>query len=677
MNKKKMVSFIIGTISVICLITILNPIILGLEKDEKSQFDITMEMVSELETLAENYVKENNIKYYSPQEVACIYIRCERYNTGSWEFLAGSKMTKFEEYVTAENPDLASLKKLNELTLPNGETTDFVHMMAAINMYEESYGPLGSWAGDTCQLVTHIKNESGSIEELTKIAKGYFNSKTSLFNDQDVIADLDATNIYYLYSEEPKKRMSDIMNEYLRNINNEDRIIRFVDFKYQLEDFTIDNLRKSIYYDFSKASFVRSLLSSYKVSGKEYENHRYAAVYAFSDYLYENYPYNYSIIIENINKDNTLKLTDKSFKLNYSINKKSNIKDKNMTFSSSNENVIKADGDNFNIVGTGDTTLKIQCASNENIYSEINVTVEDKNSIFTFYEESISIDINNEKEKLPIENNNYDYYRIESCDENIIKVVDDYLVPLSNGNTKILVYNKDNAEIASLLIEVIGNKKAEEDIKTEIPSTITSSSELVSETESIESTESISATEEIKTTNNSETSELESTTREESVIVSETESIKSTESEIIKDNESTESVSMTGDIETTNHSKTSELENSTNEESVAVSITVSETKSNVTLKDSEFTKEDSVNFSTSRKEQSESKKAKQEDEIKTTIDSNKINQESIYSSKSFIDEDNNVQTGDSGIILWVFLSVSILIIFILYIILRKSDKYNH
>ena len=85
------------------------------------------------------------------------------------------------------------------------------------------------------------------------------------------------------------------------------------------------HLRKSIYYDFSKASFVRSLLSSYKVSGKEYENHRYAAVYAFSDYLYENYPYNYSIIIENINKDNTLKLTDKSFKLNYSINKKSNI----------------------------------------------------------------------------------------------------------------------------------------------------------------------------------------------------------------------------------------------------------------------------------------------------------------------------------------------------------------
>ena len=471
--------------------------------------------------------------------------------------------------------------------------------------------------------------------------------------------------------------MSDIMNEYLRNINNEERIQKFIDFKCQLEDFTRDNLRKSIYYDFSKASFVRSLLSSYKVSGKEYENHRYAAVYAFSDYLYENYPYNYSIIIENINEDNTLKLTVKSFKLNFSIDKKSNIKDKNMIFSSSNENVIKADGDNFNIVGTGDATLKIQCASNENIYSEINVTVEDKNSIFTFYEESISIDINNEKEKLPIENNNYDYYRIESCDENIIKVVDDYLVPLSNGNTKILVYNKDNAEIASLLIEVIGSKKAEEDIKTEILSTITSSSELVSETESIESTESISATEEIKTTNNSETSELESTTREESVIVSETESIKSTESEIIKDNESTESVSMTGDIETTNHSKTSELENSTNEESVAVSITVSETKSNVTLKDSEFTKEDSVNFSTSRKEQSESKKAKQEDEIKTTIDSNKINQESIYSSKSFIDEDNNVQTGDSGIILWVFLSVSILIIFILYIILRKSDKYNH
>lgn len=139
------------------------------EETPKTQYETITEKIQILEILAQQFLTTNNIKYYSPQELACIYIRCDRYSSGSWNFLAGSKNQQFEQYVESIDPSIKILKAVTSLILPNGDSTDFIHMMAAINMYEEKCGPLGSWAGDTAQLVTNIKNKNRYYRGINRI----------------------------------------------------------------------------------------------------------------------------------------------------------------------------------------------------------------------------------------------------------------------------------------------------------------------------------------------------------------------------------------------------------------------------------------------------------------------------------------------------------------------------
>ena len=431
----------------------------------KKIFDETMEMVSELESLAEEYVKRTGIAN-SPQEVVCIYIRCERYNSFSWSFFAGSKMPDFEAYVASVNPDLAKLKKMNELILPNGETTDFVHMIAAINMYQGGCGALGSWAGDAVQLASNIKNDTGTIDELTERAKFYFKNKISMFNDQDVIADLDATNIYYLYTGR-HTRLSNIMKEYFEISNTEIRVSDFVNFKYQFENLTKETLRNVVYNDFAKTGWITSLESSNGVSGDEFLNHRKAAVYAFSDYLYENYPYDYTIQIKDLNKKNILRTTDEDFQLNYSINKAVNAKDKrNVVFYSNDEDVIQVIGDKFHILKEGIATLRVQSVSSSSIYSEINVIVKDR--CFEFDEDSMSIDLNERLKEILIKKNDYDEYKLKSSDESILRIAGEYAIPISCGAVQIFAYDEEDRKIACLPVDVTDIEKEKEDISNAI-----------------------------------------------------------------------------------------------------------------------------------------------------------------------------------------------------------------
>lgn len=56
------------------------------------------------------------------------------YNTTIWQLTAGVRDAGFESYVNSSDPELASLQNMNTVVLPNGESIDFGHLLASMNL---------------------------------------------------------------------------------------------------------------------------------------------------------------------------------------------------------------------------------------------------------------------------------------------------------------------------------------------------------------------------------------------------------------------------------------------------------------------------------------------------------------------------------------------------------------
>ena len=192
------------------------------------------------------------------------YIRQTRYNTGPWNYLAGSLESDFAQYVANNqgDMDLTTLQSYANFTIPKtNEEVDFVHMISvmnvACNVGVKSYAfvDLPGWLGDIIQLAGQIKKLGlTKTEAVQKCIELFGAIEGSSFGLYDLIADLDAINIMQVYENLEEKSISSIMEQYYNSINTDRRKSDFIETvfdgqvsKEEMIASTNSRLKSSIY----------------------------------------------------------------------------------------------------------------------------------------------------------------------------------------------------------------------------------------------------------------------------------------------------------------------------------------------------------------------------------------------------------------------------------------------
>lgn len=170
-----------------------------------------MENLRTLRDLAVTYANTNN-STTTPNLYSLQYIRKDTYNSDVWTLFLGSIDTNFVNYVNSNSNFVFTGKKLVDTV--TGKNVDFVHEMATLNGYivktqsnSIAFREFGGWAGDMTTLINevHAYNVNGdkSSDELKEYARTLLASETvsSSFSLEDMLADIDAINIFNLLKE--------------------------------------------------------------------------------------------------------------------------------------------------------------------------------------------------------------------------------------------------------------------------------------------------------------------------------------------------------------------------------------------------------------------------------------------------------------------------------------------
>ena len=159
-----------------------------------ADYDTTLTQLDELQTLAETYVQEQNTGA-DPVLLTLAYTRGGSYNDSLWQLTAGAKDGDFETYVRQENADLAELVGLGTLTTAGGESVDFGHLLASINLVYNGLPITGSWGGDCMELARQHLGNASDADGYVSLMAGSFDSSDSMFGGDDLRADLDSVVI--------------------------------------------------------------------------------------------------------------------------------------------------------------------------------------------------------------------------------------------------------------------------------------------------------------------------------------------------------------------------------------------------------------------------------------------------------------------------------------------------
>jgi hypothetical protein len=249
-----------------------------------------------LESYISQYKSEGKSKK-SLTNLVVSYIREGKYKDVYWKVAAGSAPKDLADYVAKKDKEhgtnSAQCRKYGDIVMPSNEKSDFVHLFAVMNgidycgSYTKGVSALVGWGGDTAQLIQDIKKLNGDENKLYIEATKFFRIKGQ-FGEGDLIADLDAP--IFLAKKNDKNTFADIIEKYYNNGEYKNRVRDFVKLTFPELNKNSDKneFRKVIYDRYSKDSYLKILEIKYAVY-KGYENHRFAAVYNFADYLYKNY----------------------------------------------------------------------------------------------------------------------------------------------------------------------------------------------------------------------------------------------------------------------------------------------------------------------------------------------------------------------------------------------------
>ena len=287
----------------------------ALDMSEISDFDTFLENLKILESLAASYVKENPGK--DPLMLVIKYIRTgvDRYNSGSWNIMAGYEDKGFAEYVAkyeetynqaAESIDdmivVTSLKNINNFRLPNGDLTDIGHMFGTMdisytNSNSVNHADVAGWGGDLADLLslTDQFGVTGTVEEMVEeITADYFLRATfpeepieGTFSKTDFFGDLDGFYVMQqIYAQDyTNGALASIIESYMtEDLTNEDRAAYFL--KNRLGGVSsITAIRDAVYTEYMSNQVIATLEATRTFTSENLSDLRRACCYTFADYL--------------------------------------------------------------------------------------------------------------------------------------------------------------------------------------------------------------------------------------------------------------------------------------------------------------------------------------------------------------------------------------------------------
>lgn len=247
------------------------------------------------------------------------YIRTgvDRYNSGSWNIMAGYEDTGFAEYVkktedaynsTMESEDdmiqVTSLKNINNFRLPNGDLTDIGHMFGTMdisytNVNSVNHADVAGWTGDLVDLLSLADQFSvtGTLDEMIDtIATGYFLKEDSTFPEKpnegsfsqtDLYGDLDG---FYVMQQLTGRdyhsgMLYEILDSYFTTgLNDEFRADYLL--KNRLGGVTgRSDIRDAVYAAYTQNQVITTLESTREFNSDNLTDLRKAVCYVFADYL--------------------------------------------------------------------------------------------------------------------------------------------------------------------------------------------------------------------------------------------------------------------------------------------------------------------------------------------------------------------------------------------------------
>ena len=265
-----------------------------------------------LEEYANAYAKANPGK--DPMLLLIKYVRTgvDRYNSGSWNIMAGYEDEGFAEYVMKQEEafnkaaptvddmiNVTGIKNIKNFILPNGDGVDFGHMFGTMdityhNKNSINHADVSGWAGDLVDLLSTADRHqvTGTVDEMiVEIGNKYLNHSISGESDQfsqtDMYGDLDG---YYFMNEligadYESGMLYDMMSEYfVSSLTAEQRADYFL--KNRLGGVTGRNeIREAVFREYTGNSVIATLEGTREFLQADVSDMRKACCYAFADYL--------------------------------------------------------------------------------------------------------------------------------------------------------------------------------------------------------------------------------------------------------------------------------------------------------------------------------------------------------------------------------------------------------
>ena len=279
-----------------------------------TNYEDFVEALAILEDWAFEFAIENNVE--DPAELVIKYVRTgvDRYNSGSWEIMAGLENTDFAKYVAKqeaavneaaasdeERVNVTGLKNVSNFKLPNGDYTDFGHMFGTIdisytNKNSINHHDVAGFFGDTTDLLSTADryNVSGTIEEMVKtITDKYFLVDNvdwdDKFGNTDMIGDLDGyyVNRELLAKDYEKGLLTDIVKDYFtEDLTKEQRAKYYLENRLQCGS-SKSAVRDAVYVAYTGNSVITTLEGTreFNATGDDLEKLRMAACYTVADYI--------------------------------------------------------------------------------------------------------------------------------------------------------------------------------------------------------------------------------------------------------------------------------------------------------------------------------------------------------------------------------------------------------
>ena len=272
-------------------------------------------MISDLENLEKyinEYIHEKSYINSTLTHLIVCYIRIGGYTSKEWEAVGGIIPEDLPSYILTKDEEFGTsaqaTQTYREIIMPNGDTIDFVHMFSVMNgiehgkSFSDTYAHLVGWGSDTEQLLEDIMNEKGDLDYLINYGKDNFFRKKGGFGEADLISDLDGPIL--LFNKTDYNNFTELIRKYYNSENNDNRINKFIELTFPNLIGKEDNetFRKEIYKIYNNDVLIKTmecekglrdpgLVGCYTPSEikKQYEENQKAAIYVFSDFLFDNY----------------------------------------------------------------------------------------------------------------------------------------------------------------------------------------------------------------------------------------------------------------------------------------------------------------------------------------------------------------------------------------------------